>query len=446
MFQNKTSNRMDSQSNASRHPSMYDLQVANPLISSRAGLSRVNPNNPKLRERKEAPLTVNEFKLVALITYVVRHSPADTKFYSIRYEDVISKGSLQGGNRKKLIDDLRENLHLRFLTLDKKYAAHYITDWKPQEDPSFTPFITIAPEKDTFKLELHPIYKTIIRTLEHGYTRADLETIRTLKTTASNIFYYEVRQRQSMSKRWQVSLDEFRYKLYLDDKYLSWSDLEKRVVKKIQQEYEGKWTEFEYEPVKETKGKVTGILFHFKNGPLEEKDLPAGFDFKFERKLLDYGMKDYTVVRIRNLVKSGEKHKLGFAWDESYVIYTIEAFREALVKRNKNPKLKSVDVKSPGGWLYNALMLGWYVEEVAEKRAKGQLRLDGFSAIKVPSPSLSQAEEFELQEEETDQTETWKNLYQDLRSDPRNTFKSFEEFLASQGKVLVDGKVVHKNK
>jgi hypothetical protein len=108
--------------------------------------------------------------------------------------------------------------------------------------------------------------------------------------------------------------------------------------------------------------------------------------------------------------------------------------------------LKGTEVKSPGGWLYKALMIGWYIEEVAEKRANGQLRLDGFSAVKIPSQTLAPSEEIELQEEDADQTETWRNLYHDVRSDPRNPFKSFEEFLASQGKVLVDGKVVHKQK
>lgn len=431
-----------------KHPSMYEMFFPNPLITSRVSLKDDEGGDS---EDKPAPLTVNEQKLLAMVAWTIGNSPTDTKYYSIRYDDVVNRNTLLGGNRKAIIKSLRDTLHKRYIKLEKKYD-HLFTDIAVHGNASINLFITIVDEKTSFKLQLHPVLQEAFKQiLSVGFTRSDVESIRTLTTSPSLILYYEIRKWQSMRKNYQISLDELKHKLYLTDKYPDWSDFDKRVLKKSKEEHENLWTSFDYEPVKEKKNKVNAVLFKFKNGPQEEKDLPAGSGFKWEKTLKAYGIFENDIKQFRNYVNAGTKHHLGFVWDEDYILFTMEKFRLVLSGNAKDPRIKKI--KSPKGYLYKSLMNGWWIQYVSERKQMGQLQLAGMTENDIKpsftesslrngvSPAVDENLSYEVAEDE-DVTPEWMALYNEVNVNKK--WKSFESFMKERNFIVKDGKVVPK--
>jgi len=426
-----------------RHPTVYNIFHPNPLISSRLGVVEAGEKNPK-DVKKVTPLSLIEARVISVLMNYVRNSADDQMFYHVPYSSVFSKGTLTSGKKGEIFRAVRDSLHLRYYELDKKYTKHYLNK---DGDATFSPFVTVVAGSNGFEIEIHRIYKRMLKALEHGYTRGDLDTILTLKLQASIILYWEFRQRQSMNKKWQVSLDELKYKLYLQDKYPKWGEFERNILRKVQDEFKDKWVAFNYEPVIENR-KVKAIAIEFKKGPMEEKDLPAGYDYKWEKTLLNYGISDFSVCLIRNYVKSGMRHTIGFNWDEQYVLLSIDAFREDLVRKNKGQKTKAV--RSPGAYLYQGLINGWWLQYVAEKKLSSQLILDGLSPedLKIRLNTSENVEPLhesllkrEMENEKEDHTQEWRNVYEDVKG----KFASFEDFLATQNYRLESGRVVRKN-
>jgi hypothetical protein len=411
-----------------KHPSLNKLLYPNPLLNSK----------PVKEDKKLAPFTVSEHRLMAMLIYEVLQNPDDTKYYHIKYSDIFKENTLRGGTGKKLLNTLRHSLHYRYIVLDKKYAKKFIRDTEVNGEASFVPFTTMVADRGFFKVVVHETFKEIIRSrFDSGYTKLDLDMIKSFTSSYSHLIYPFVRIQQAKARVWEEEMDSFREIMMVQDKYLDHKDLRKNVLEKMYSDFKGTYSEFNYEYVIIGK-KITRVRFTFKNGPLEEKSLPVGSVFKWEVTLKKFGLYDATIIEIRHRVKAREKHKLGFEWDEDYVVFSVEAFIEEIKTKKRNTNRKQM--VSPANYLHRGLMEGWWIQEVSEKKERGQLSLLPPSEMKLKvtvQPGYNDQPEPVV---DTAVTDEWKALYAEVK----NVFPTFEGFLSLQNKVFVDGKVVDK--
>ncbi|MCA6368201.1 MAG: replication initiation protein [Cytophagales bacterium] len=426
-----------------KHPVLYDMAQPNFLVSLFTGTAKKGT-----QQRQKTPLTVSEHKLLtcAIHAHYASVSENTTGYFDIPYSRIFSEASLSSSNKKVMVERIAESLHSKVLIMDKNAAQLLYQDTKLQ-GATFNIFYEVRYYSSYFRVSLHPKYTEalgMLRTL--GFTKGDFATLMTFNHQWSFPFYWRARQWQQRSKTIQVPLDELRSVMYLDGAYKEWRDLDRQVLKVLQEkEFSYTWTSFSYKPVKENR-KVVAVELTFDKGPGDERDLPIGMGYKWETTMDGYGMMKNCIRKIRHFVKCGETHTMGFAWDDEYVRLSMEGFRRELVR--KQAKSGAAKVNKPGAYLYIGLMKGYWISFVSEERARKQTELFQQGPVLLPAQAQSDIDihmdsdiknEPKQIEDPQDVIDSWMSLYKDIVRENKKLYPTFEKFMVSMGHRFNEG-------
>jgi plasmid replication initiation protein len=259
--------------------------------------------------------------------------------------------------------------------------------------------------------------------------------------------YWLIRQRQVFMNTWKVELADLKELLDLSGRYEAWDNFKRKALDKAKADCKGTWSEFDYKAVKKGKGGgVHSIIFYFKNGPKEEKDIPPGEDYAWEESLLRHGVEPIKIKEIRQRVKinqegRNEDKNITFNWDSDYVRFSLEALGNELKEKKKDKKKKQV--QNLGGFVYTGLMSGYWIDYVNSRKEKikneVQQNLDFVNGSARPEPLAKIENKMNgsssihvLQEQELLE---WQELH--LVSPQKD--KPFEEFMNKNNYYMVDG-------
>lgn len=409
-----------------RHPVNYDTILPNFFITAHSGMQVIEG---KEKLNKVIPLTVSEQKMLHSVIHAngLAEDPAKLD-YEIPYDKVFSKGYLRSNSLKDVVAKIADALQRRVFFLDGPTARIlFPEDGEDLRAATLTMFSHIRYYKDHFKVSLQPKYKEALGLFHAmGYTKGDYETLMSFKHQASFPMYWRVRLFQRTSKEKVVTLAELREMLYTGDAYPKWPEFERNILAKVKKDMEKTYPAFEYEPVRSGKS-VVAVHLKFERGPAEERDLPVGMGYRFERTLSDYGVSDVCVLKVRNWVKANQTSPLGFVWQEDYVSLSLEAFRMAYKKKVSNRAAKQIE--RPGAYIYSGLVEGRWLNHVVEAR-----KSLGVLADPSPVPVVEGRETIlnslpKKQETYEEYLKGYEELFQLVCSDPRSKGKSFEQFM-----------------
>jgi hypothetical protein len=302
----------------------------------------------------------------------------------------------------------------------------------------FAPFHKASYKSGKMNIEVDPDF---YRLFDHfQLLSGDYEHIRSFATRYSFPFYWIARSAQRKNKTLLMEIEEFREKICLENgKFSRMQQLGCFVIQKIQDDFEGHWTEFTYRFWRDPKSGIapraySHIEFTFKNGPEEEQGHPAGTGLPWERDLLNFGVSAKQVVRFRALVANQHRNtQKGFLLDDHHIHYSIQAFKQKLAAQIKQPKKRGI--QNTGAYLSSGITEGYWLEYVNQMR---QLQTDALpSTIEIPArpaPVVSPVSTI------SDEVIGWQEFYNDLPH-PK---VSFVDFMALNGYQYIDGAFVKK--
>jgi len=299
---------------------------------------------------------------------VINHNHKKTPeqlIYNVPYDTIFSAASKFNRNSERDQSILSKAIGSRVIYLNKKYVAEYLGERAPR---SFNPIADLIYKDEHIEVHLHKVFKRVLCNLEAGFTKGDIETLRTFNHDITHHFYWLARQKQTFKKVWRIALDDFRKALHIKG-YADFRDLKKRILDPILEDMKGTWMEFELELVKKGRGgKVSELIFKFKNGPKEEADLPAGKAFNWEKQLLNLGISEHMTKQIRQLVKAAgdieDEYGNKTTWDSHYVQFSIQAAAEQYKKQEKG----KTKIRDKAAWFIDGILTGRWVQTVIEKR------------------------------------------------------------------------------
>ena len=284
--------------------------------------------------------------------------------YRIPYALVFDSKTNKTENRKRL----SKSIQSKVVFLDKAFMKEYFNQ---NFDQGIALFPTVRYKDDFFEVDIHPIFKKILTMTDLGFTKGDIATLRTFKHDVSHSFYYVARNRQTYKSLWKISIEDFKKELHIKG-YNDIRNFKKRVIEPIYEDMKDTWMEFEEDPyVRGGKGnKILGLEFRFIKGPKDEKDVPIGKYFAWEKTLKALEIGDLAVKKIRQYVKAGSMTNgtdgIEIAWDSEYVYYSIEA--ATIEFKAKQTDKKRIKVRDKGAWFIHGLMNGKWLDYVNEKR------------------------------------------------------------------------------
>jgi len=280
-------------------------------------------------------------------------STPDQTVYTIPYEMVLNPNDVATGNRKINAKRISDALQKRVFYFDASFMQKQFGD---DTEASMNPFPEINTYDDHFKVHLWHRFKKILTLVGAGlgFTKGDRETLRSFNHEISDEFYWLIRQRQAWGQTWEVELSELKEMIGLSDRYDLYQNFKKKVLDAAKEDCKGTWVEFDYKPIKKGKGgAVYAIIFFFKNGPKQEKDVPAGEDYTWERTLMQYNVDPIKVKEIRSRVKVSQESEKGFIWDSDYIRFCLEKLVSELKEIKKDKKRKQI--QNTGAWMYTML-------------------------------------------------------------------------------------------
>jgi plasmid replication initiation protein len=348
-----------------KHPSLYTTFVNNHLINAdKSELANLSDNH-----FYHEILNINHRENPLQLTYVISD------------EYIFPNDPTHAARNKEL---LKQRLQTAKFYFEKKFMRKYFNE---DADSSMVPFPEINIGEGFMVVRLYDRFKWILMMLQKefagesiednpidpsmlqapkNFTKGDIDTLRGLKNTISGPFYWLIRKKQPWQKVWKTTPDELKFELKIMTKHKRWEDLKNRVIEIAKEDFLNTWVEFEYDYFPKEKGKkVKELIFTFKKGPDDEKDLPIGQE-KWENTLLQAGFEPHYIKEIRQRIKTRSVSPHGFGWSVDYVELSLKAAREEFVKKSKRPS----KVKEVPNWLYNGLMTGQWIAEVVEERNK----------------------------------------------------------------------------
>lgn len=330
-----------------RHPVHYGIFKPNPLVlADRSQLKGIE---------------------ISVYNEILNHNHKQTPeilVYEIPYKVLWPEGNTNLARDKQRI---REALQSKSIMLGKEFMQTYFNE---QDEVSINPFPKVRYKKDSFEVTLYQDFKTILTMIDLGFTKGDIETLRTLKHDISQIFYWLARHQQSFKRTWTISVEEFREKLYIQG-YKDWRNFKRRILDAIQEDMKDTWIEFDLEFVKKGQGgSIKDLIFKFKNGPEEEKDKPVGFEFRWEKDLKSLGIDERMIKQFRQYVKAKSETKTEngqlIIWDSTYIFESIKAAAHEFKQKEADPKRKKIANKA--AWFVSGLMTGQWITEVMKER------------------------------------------------------------------------------
>lgn len=408
-----------------KHPQLYTIFKPNELIKA-----------------KKFNMNFIEKRVYYEILNHNHHSTPEETIYSIPYEYVLNPNDIKSGNRKINARRISQRLMKRIFYFDSSFMHKVFGD---DAEGAMLPFPEINCYDDCFKVHVHHRFKKILTLIGMGFTKGDMDTLRSFNHEITDEFYWLIRQRQTWGGTWEVPLGDLKEMVGLDGKYEVYQNFKTKVLDRVKEDCKGTWTEFDYKPIRRGKGApVHSIKFFFKNGPKQEKDAPAGEDFPWEEKLLALGVLPEKVKEIRNRVKVRQENaELDFVWDSEYVLFSIEAVKVELKEKKKDSRRKQI--ANIPGYVYNGLITGQWVHYVqwrkekifnevqkslefttpprkieAEPQVQTQIReqIQKFNSIAQDPDNRSRPLPPEIVQE-------WQALYVETKMNEKKTFKEF---------------------
>lgn len=209
-------------------------------------------------------LTLVQKRIFAMVVQQISRDDKDFKTYNIKIRDLVDTG-----NSYNVYNQIQEET--------KKLIQKVLTKKTVQEDGrrSFTHWSMISKAhhvegEGTLEINLHPdIRDMLLRLKEQGnFTPVPVAEILACRSThGQRIFEMLYSWRQH--RRWEVSLEELRFSLGLEDKYANYSDFRRFVLEKAQEDLKKNtnmrfiWTEECRNRGRGSGRKVTHLIFEF---------------------------------------------------------------------------------------------------------------------------------------------------------------------------------------
>lgn len=415
-----------------KHPQLYTIFQPNELIKAK----KFQMNRVEKRVYYQI-LNINHAKTPDQLTY------------KIPFENVLNSNDFISGNRKANARRISNALQKRIFMFDSTFMKR---EFGQDAEATIVPFPEITFDDKHFTVSLWPRFKSILTLLRLGFAKGDFETLMSFKYDISDSIYWLVRQHQVFANTWKVGLSDLREMLELGGRYETWDNFKRKLLDNAKVDCKGTWSEFDYKAVKRGKGgEVIAVIFYFKNGPKEEKDIAIGDDYAWEESLLRNGVDAMKIKEIRQRVKINQegfnetKH-ITFNWDSDYVRLSVEAMTDELKTARKNTNKKPI--RNIGGFLYTGLMGGYWIEYVNSRKEKFknevQQNLDFTKeptvkesklVLPVSDPGVAMKKVEILTDEAVLE---WEELHE---LSPEK-IKPFEEFMNKSGFYLIEGKWV----
>lgn len=331
-----------------KHPATYTIFKPNVLIKG-----------------DESQLKGSELRIYEEILNANHKETPDKLTYQIPYSIVFTSKTNVTENKKRL----SRGIQSRVVFLDKAFMKEAFNE---DYDQGISLFPTVKYRDDHFEVEIHPTFKRIlVLATDYGFTKGDIETIRTFKHDISHFFYFSARNRQVFRSKWTISIKEFKEELNIEG-YNDIRNFKKRVIEPIYEDMKGTWMEFDKDCyLKKGKGnRIVGLEFKFKKGPKDEQDVPAGHHFRWEKTLMALQIEAQLIKKLRQMVKAGSETELEdgrvILWDSEYIYYSIEGATKEYKEILADKKRKQIKKKT--GWFVNGLYTGQWLDYVEEQR------------------------------------------------------------------------------
>jgi plasmid replication initiation protein len=267
---------------------------------------------------------------------------------------------------------IAEELQKRVFRLDKEFM---LTHFNEKYAVTINPFPVIKYKEKHFQVRLNEYLKVILMKLELGFTKGDIELLRTFRSEYSYLMYWLIRREQWKHKAGalEFTLEELKKELGCTDQYEGrFNNFKARVLDVVQEEFANTWVEFEYEIVRGGKGgkAIQSIIFRFGNDFQQEQKLALDKkQFAWEDDLLKIGIAEKDVLRFRDYAANREPLKVGGGhWDGFYVASCIAIARENY--RNKRLNLQAKKIANLANYLFAGLVQGWWYQEVEFRRSQ----------------------------------------------------------------------------
>ena len=332
---------------AIRHPIHYTVFQPNVLIGANSEMKLL-----ELRIYTE------------LLNFNHRENPNQLKYF-IPYESITSsEGRDVSKNAKREFMRLTKQLQKRIFDLDEDFMQTHFGKNYPATLVAF-PLITY--EDNGFEINLEPHFKQILVRLEIGFTKGDVDLLRTFRHTYSHRLYWIIRQNQWRESEITLEIDKLKEALGCAGKYKAFQNFKTKVLNPVKEEFRGTWVEFEYTLVRRGRGgAVKAITLHFNNDLQQTLALKLGQVYKFEHILANYQLHAREIKKVRQKVALGEELRPGYAWSEAYVNEVIELVKETY--RIKNRTKGAEPIRKMGPYLLKVLTEGWYIDKVEARR------------------------------------------------------------------------------
>ncbi|MEO1218663.1 MAG: replication initiation protein [Bacteroidota bacterium] len=311
----------------------------------------------------------SDMKLMELRLYTellsFKHSEEPERLlYNIPYSAVTeSDGRQADKNLSRDYMRLTKAFQKRVFDLDREFMQEHFGEKYPV---SIVPFPRIRYEEKMFEISIEPYFKQILVKLELGFTKGDIQILRSFKHTYSHRLYWIIRQNQWRKNTLTLELEELKSLLGCSGKYPRYNNFRKDVIEPVKSEFQGTWVEFDYEPVRKGRGgAVKAITFIFKDDMELSKALKLGEVYSFEKVLASYQLHEREIKKIRVKVTLEEELQDGLCWTERYVNTVIELVKKTYqVKRKKSA---TAPIRKMGPYILKVLNEGWYIDKVKDR-------------------------------------------------------------------------------
>ncbi|MEM7368159.1 MAG: replication initiation protein [Bacteroidota bacterium] len=339
--------------NTKKHPVHYTVFQPNILINANTDMKLV------------------ETRLYTEILNFNHKDAPDQLVYKVPYEAITHRTDKDAisRNAKREFMKLTKRFQKRVFDLDEEFMKTHFGEEYPA---SIVAFPTIRYQDSCFVIEINRYFKAIMVRLELGFTKGDIELLRTFIHTYSHRLYWLIRHYQwrPNTNSLKIGLAELKSSLGCEGRYERFQNFKTRVLEPIQKEFRGTWVEFEYETIRGGRGgAVKEIIFKFSNDFEQTKKLKLGAAYDWEHTLANYGIASREIIRIRQWVLEGAELKNGYNWNNYYVNAVIQLVKEAFVRKTQNKH--ATPIKHMGAYLHKMLTQGWLIEQVENMRKEG---------------------------------------------------------------------------
>lgn len=309
--------------------------------------------------------------------------------------------------------------------------AYYAITGKRRKNGGYVSLIeTVDCHQGCFQVKLTETFKKALILERDNYLSGELDFLRTLRSASSIRLYWAIREAQFRGKQEKTfELLELKQLLGMEDKYPMYQDFRKRVLEVVRKEFEAKWVQFEYEPIKKGRGgAVQAIRFIFTPDRELTKQLIETIHKQWQKTLhfkyhFSLGRLQWFTQKLGKRVREDSE----VVWSDLYIDYTIWKVDQRDWEAKWNSAVEEVKQKS--AYLYKALVEGYYVEEVAKEEVKR--RASQQARLEMPESEKRSKKKKVMDEEEL--REQWQRDFSSI---------SWAEFLRVSGYVSEDGKLV----